>query len=372
VIPVTKPLWHSAAARRAILTRVSRIHFDHASTSLFSFVAQHRNERSPRSIEYILRKKTSCERFNAHTLNGNNVVITHHSRTGLMKIVCPLPRDCGVATSNCISRDSSAARTFRGTCERALQHAEAPRRPTSCPQTGNEATIGEHRKRSDSDINTNATIARSRCGGKHPGRQRNVPSTSITAEYAAADLVLRWNWSMGMNPERARHALESHAAVLQRNPGKALETEAIEPASPSKPRKPGFLLGPQAPEEAPIGFVQPLKGAPLQAHWKGRSFIVGLAPLGESLALVEEGSRNAGFSKCIDPLFEGGVIELTLCFKDSLKGAMLPLAWKYPKTIGKDHPSIPSIVLLDLAPRKAHRMSYHCRRCSFFESGLAE
>jgi len=106
-----------------------------------------------------------------------------------------------------------------------------------------------------------------------------------------------------VNPQRARHALESDEIAIETNALKLKESESIEAPLPAKTWIPWFFPRLQPPEERSIGKVELIQGPTLQCDRKRRSLRVALPPLGKRLELVEAGSANSSLAISIDALF---------------------------------------------------------------------
>ena len=131
---------------------------------------------------------------------------------------------------------------------------------------------------------------------------------------------------MEVHTEAAGHTFEADPSILKADSGKHPETEGIESSPAAEAWKPGLLASLHASKKCLIRVVNTLEGPSLHIDWDGSGVRIALPPFSKRPRLVYVRSRYPLLPMGVYAFLEGGVIELTLSFEDSLERTMLASA----------------------------------------------
>src|SRR6185295_7737580 len=102
-------------------------------------------------------------------------------------MLIPLARDRCVAACHNQARLAASARTAAFAHHGALRYAQPSLRPPGSPEAGNEAAVRQGGESRNPDIDTNHTVALSRCISNHRYCERYGPPLCISLERATLD-----------------------------------------------------------------------------------------------------------------------------------------------------------------------------------------
>jgi hypothetical protein len=177
------------SAPGAILSGVSTIHLDQAHTSLFSFVAQQRDELPPRGVVDVLGQGASRQTLYVELLHRDCVIVTDQPGARLMEVLSAPARRLGMTARRACAGPAPSPGAALLARERPLRDPNSPLSFSSRSEARNEASIRQSCEGRDTQVHTDRCFNSSRIRVGNLDHEAHKPALAITLECAALDEV---------------------------------------------------------------------------------------------------------------------------------------------------------------------------------------